>query len=143
MSTEGASPTEGLTAVLARARANWGWLLALGLLLVLLGGIAVAQSVFVTIASMVMIGVLMILGAVAHVVAALRAQGWKHFTLWIVGGLIYLLAGLAVIVNPVLASGILTLLVALTLLAAGVARIWMGVKARPGQGWAGWWRAEW
>lgn len=137
MTEQNAWAEERLADVLGRARANWGWMVALGVVLVLLGTVAVVQSVLVTIASMMLIGVLMVVGAVMHVVAAFRGQGWKHFLLWLVGGVLYLLAGIGIFANPVLASGFLTLLIAAALLAAGVARIWLGVKARPDQGW-GW-----
>ena len=129
--------TVGLGEALSQARANWGWLLALGLLLLLAGGFVIVQSVFVTMTSMMMIGILMIFGAALHVIAAFRGKGWKHFLLWLVGGVFYLIAGLSVIANPLLASSLLTLLISIALLGAGAVRVWMGIKARPDQGW-GW-----
>lgn len=128
---------DGLSEALAQARQNWGWLVALGVALLVAGGFAVAQAVLFTMASMIMIGALMIIGALTHIIAAFRGQGWKHFLLWLAGGILYLIAGLVTIANPLLASSFLTLLIGASLLASGIARVWMGIKARPDQGW-GW-----
>ena len=78
--------TGGLSEALAQARQNWGWLVALGVALLVAGGFAVAQAVLFTMASMIMIGALMIVGALTHIIAAFRGQGWKHFLLWLAGG---------------------------------------------------------
>ena len=51
---------------LERLRSRWGWFLALGILLIVLGMIALGSSVMMTLATMVFIGWLMIIGGVAE-----------------------------------------------------------------------------
>lgn len=137
MSELNETPADSLGAALARARDNRGWLIALGVALVVLGALAVGQSVLMTLASMLLIGALMIAGGLVQIIGAFRGKGWRHMLFWVLSGAFYVLAGLVVIANPVLASGVLTLLIAASLLVAGVARIWIGFKARPEAGW-GW-----
>jgi len=52
-------------------------------------------------------------------------------------GVLYLLAGFFAFENPLLASAVLTLFLAIALLVAGVFRIWVGWRMRPVKGW-GW-----
>lgn len=52
-------------------------------------------------------------------------------------GAFYAAAGLFAFVNPVLASSVLTFLLALALIVAGGFRIWVGFTLRPLAGW-GW-----
>ena len=120
---------------LVRVRSNWGWFVALGLGLIILGVLAMGFAVLTTISTMIFFGILMVMAAAMHVVAAIRAQEWQHSVLWGLGALLYLLAGVGVIVNPILASTMMTLLVAAGLMVAGVVRIWMSFHVRPGEGW--------
>ena len=47
--------TGGLSEALAQARQNWGWLVALGVALLVAGGFAVAQAVLFTMGSVAQI----------------------------------------------------------------------------------------
>lgn len=116
---------------------SWGRFMVLGVLLVVLGLFALGQLVLATVASMVIIALLMILAGVAHIVLAFSKDSWQRLLLLLAAGLLYLFAGAVTFVNPLLASIVLTLLIAISLLAAGAARIWFGIKARPENGW-GW-----
>lgn len=120
-----------------RLKKGWGWFIALGVLLLGLGTFAFVYVGVATIASMLTIGVLMAIGGVAHIVLAFRGDGWKDVLLLMLGGVFYLLAGALIFINPVLASSILTLMIAASLLVVGVVRIWFGIKARPEKSW-GW-----
>ena len=57
---------------------NWGWFLLLGIVQVVLGTIALGESVLMTVFSIVMLGWLLIIGGIASVVHAFsrpRARG--------------------------------------------------------------------
>lgn len=117
-------------------RAGWGWFIALGVVLLVLGGIAFANILLATVVSVYYVGILMLLGGIAQIVQAFRAEGWARLP-WLVGGLIYGVAGVATFVNPLLASAVLTLVLAFSLIVAGILRIVFGVQIRPQSGW-GW-----
>ena len=106
-------------------------------MLVLLGFVALGNLVVATVASIFVLGVVMIAGGIAHIVLAFRGKGGRSFAGGLLGGLLYLLAGVLVFSNPALASSVFTLLIAFALIAAGAARIWLGLSMRPEKGW-GW-----
>lgn len=116
---------------------GWGWFIILGALLIALGLFAFVYVGLATVASILMVGMMMVIGGIAHILLAFRGEDWKRFLLLILGGILYLLAGAFVLVNPLLASSILTLIIAFSLLAAGGARVWFGFWARSeeGRGW--------
>ena len=124
-------------AALAAVRSKWGWFVALGVALLILGALAFSNLFVATLASVIYIGVVMMLGAVAHIVAAFQLRRWGAFFLWLLSGLLYGAAASLVFYNPVLAAGALTLVAALAMVFAGGLRIGAGVRARPGNGW-GW-----
>ncbi|EYD74196.1 HDED protein [Rubellimicrobium mesophilum DSM 19309] len=60
---------------------------------------------------------------------------WGGFALWIGSRVIYALAGILAFANPLLASSALTLMIAVSLLVAGVLRLIVGLRERPRRGW--------
>jgi uncharacterized membrane protein HdeD (DUF308 family) len=64
-------------------------------------------------------------------------QTWGRFFLWLASGLLYALAGIFAFYNPILASAVLTFLLAISLVASGVLRAWVGYQNwdQKGSGW--------
>jgi uncharacterized membrane protein HdeD (DUF308 family) len=121
MSTNLASPLQPAEAhVLKR---GWGWLLFLGILEIILGGIAVGASVVATFVTVVFFGWLLLIGGILSAVHAFWRKQWKGFFLDLATGILYLVAGLMVIGNPGAAALTLTLLIAMFLLIGGIFRI--------------------
>jgi uncharacterized membrane protein HdeD (DUF308 family) len=116
---------------------RWGWLLGFGILLVVLGTVGLAVAVFVTLASVVFYGVFLLLGGVIQFVHSFQAGGWKAKLWHVLISLLYVLGGIVVVRNPILASTILTLFLAAAITAIGVMRIVMAFKMRGARGW-GW-----
>lgn len=77
-------------------------------------------------------------GRIAHIVLAFNGDGWKDVLPLFLGGVFYLLAGALIFVNPILASSLLTLMIAASLLAVGgrCAHL-VRFKTRPEKSW-GW-----
>ncbi|MEO5325875.1 HdeD family acid-resistance protein [Mesorhizobium sp. CC13] len=111
-------------------RSKWGWFVALGIALLVLGVVAAANLLVATVASVYFVGTLMIVAGVVEIVHAFGVKGWGSFFLWLLGGALYIVAGYLAFINPLLASAILTLFLAASLVASGVMRIWMGIKGR-------------
>jgi uncharacterized membrane protein HdeD (DUF308 family) len=61
---------------IVKVRASWGWFVALGIGLLILGIIAAANLLTATVASVLFVGVLMLIGGVAQIVLAFRVKTW-------------------------------------------------------------------
>jgi uncharacterized membrane protein HdeD (DUF308 family) len=109
---------------------RWGWFLALGILLVLLGTIAVGSSVAFTLASMWFIGCLMIFGGILQGSHAFMAKRWGGFFMDLLLGLLYVVVGMMVVANPVATAVDLTLLIAMFLIFGGTFRIALAFSIR-------------
>jgi uncharacterized membrane protein HdeD (DUF308 family) len=115
---------------------NWGWFLALGILLIVLGLISLGYAVAMTIASVLLFGWLMIIGGVMEIIHAFRARGWSGTFIELLTGILYAVAGFMMIANPGVAAVTLTLLIALLLMFSGIFRIGAALMTRfPHWGW--------
>jgi uncharacterized membrane protein HdeD (DUF308 family) len=130
----GASVSTSLSDVL---RHNWGWLLVLGLLQIVLGATAICVPMIGTVASALFVGWLFLVAGVAQVVHAFQGRGAKGFFLHLLSGLLYLAAGALIVLYPMGGALTLTVFLAAFLLVEGGVRMWLGLHLRPGEGW-GW-----
>ncbi len=121
--------------VFGEVRGNWGWLLALGIVFVILGFIGLGMTFAVTMASVLMYGVLLLIGAGVQFVDAAKCKGWKGIIWHVLIALLYAVAGVAVIENPLAASAILTLMLAGALIVVGLARAIMAFQMRAVRNW--------
>lgn len=131
------SPSGSLGAAMREARAKWGWFVALGVLLLVVGGVAAANLLVATVASVFFVGTLMLIAGAGQIVHAFSVKDWGGFVWWLLSGVLYAASGVIAFMNPLLASAVLTLLLAASLLASGILRVWVGFKERPQSGW-GW-----
>ena len=116
--------------LLSQSGISWGWLLALGILMTLLGVIGLGMTYWLTIVAVFWFGVLAIVGGVAQILDAFHHKGWKGFAWHVVMGLIYIIAGLAMIAMPVSSAFWLTLFLAASLVVVGVIRIIIAFQMR-------------
>jgi uncharacterized membrane protein HdeD (DUF308 family) len=125
------------TPSVATVRDKWGWFLALGILLLILGFLALANLLVATVASVFYIGMMMLTGGIAYLVHAFQVKGWDHILFWAASGILYTIAGLLAFWNPALTAAIVTFFIAMALIVAGIFRLWIGLKMRPmrGSGW--------
>ena len=54
---------------------------------------------------------------------AFQVKGWGKFVLWVLLGVLYIVAGFATFENPVLAAALLTAILGFALVASGIMRI--------------------
>jgi uncharacterized membrane protein HdeD (DUF308 family) len=116
-------------------RAKSGWIVALGIVYVIAGLIALSSVVFATRITVFVVGVMMLISGIAEVINAFQFRSWGKFLLWLVVGLLYIAAGLVTFVNPLLAAAVLTLLLGIALAVSGVMRILLGFSMREGMSW--------
>ncbi len=129
------SLTEAQQAIFGELKKNWGWLLAFGILSIVLGTIGLGMTFALTEVSIIFFGVLLIVGGVFQLFDAFKCKGWKS-TLWhVLIALLYIVAGISMVSQPLMAATTLTLIIAWILIGVGVARIIMAFQLRPTQGW--------
>jgi uncharacterized membrane protein HdeD (DUF308 family) len=111
-----------------RLRGKWAAITAFGVLLVALGAAALFFSLIATIVTVTLNGVLFLIAGAAEIGIGMHSREWGRFFLWVIGGLVYIAAGILCIVNPVVASVALTLLLGAGLIAAGVVRTFLAFQ---------------
>ncbi|TIR62102.1 MAG: HdeD family acid-resistance protein, partial [Mesorhizobium sp.] len=89
---------------IGRTRDKWGWFVALGVLLLIFGGIAFGNLFIATVASVYVVGWLMLMGGVIEIIHAFGVKTWGRFFYWLLSGLLYAVAGFFAFYNPLLAS---------------------------------------
>lgn len=116
---------------------NRKWYILSGVILVLFGLVLLASLPFATLTVVYIFGVLMMLGGILHFVAAFKifSGGYRFF--WALFGILYLIAGYYAFSTPVKTAIVLTDLLAIFLIIAGVVRLFNAILFRSVQGW-GW-----
>jgi uncharacterized membrane protein HdeD (DUF308 family) len=102
----------------------------MGIALIILGAIAISSSLIATYATVLVFSMLLLLGAIFQVFTAFWGRRWRGFLLHLLAGVLYFIAGVFMIENPIAAAATLTLLVAACLLVGGILRIVLSVAER-------------
>ncbi|MCC6610538.1 MAG: HdeD family acid-resistance protein [Burkholderiales bacterium] len=114
---------------------NWGWLLALGILFIVLGVVGIGMAVTLTIASLLVFGVLLLAGGVVQLIEAFKNKGWKSVLWHVLIAILYIVGGITVLDDPILASKVLTLVLAGAILGIGIVRVAVALQHRGTAGW--------
>ena len=126
--TEGRPPSLGSMA--ERLRHRWGWIVAYGVLTAVLGLVALVLTETATIASVLMVGTLIMVAGVVEIGIGLRSRGVGRVLAWEIAGALNLLVGLFAVAMPATASVVVTLLLGAGLIATGVVRMVVGFETR-------------
>jgi uncharacterized membrane protein HdeD (DUF308 family) len=116
-------------------RAKSGWIVALGVVYLLAGLVALGSVVTATLASVLVVGVMMIIVGVAEVFNAFQIKTWGKFLLWGLLGVLYIIAGFVTFENPLLAAALLTLILGGVLVASGIMRIFLAFSMKRATPW--------
>src|SRR5690242_6204043 len=116
-------------------RSKCGWIVALGVVYVIAGLIALSSVVFATKVTVFVVGIMMVISGVAEVINAFQFKSWGKFLIWLLLGALYIVAGLLTFENPLLAASVLTLLLGAALVVSGVMRIILAFSMREGMSW--------
>jgi len=115
---------------------NWGWFLAFGVALVLLGIVAIIRTVTTTVVSMVFFGWLLVLASLIEFVESFMVGKWAGFFLHMLIALLFGIIGGLMVNRPVMSAEAATLLMSVFFLLAGsyqlVASFWTHLT---GWGW--------
>lgn len=121
--TSGSLNTLSASSDVQPLRAKWGWIVALGVVYLIAGFVALGSVLSATVVSVFLVGIMMIIAGVAEVINAFEVRGWGKFVLWLLLGALYIIAGLVTFRNPLLAAAVLTLILGVALVASGIMRI--------------------
>ena len=131
-STEASQP---FGTVLGPLRAKSGWIIALGVIYVVAGFIALGSVVMATVVSVFIVGIMMLIAGSAEVIHAFQVKSWGRFLLWALLGALYIVAGFVTFENPLLAAAILTLILGVALITSGIMRIILAFSVKEGVPW--------
>src|SRR5271166_2390300 len=115
---------------------NWGWFLAFGIGLMVLGILAIVRSVAATVVSMLFFGWLLVIAAGIEIVQLIMVGKWAGQLLHVLAAVLFGVVGILIVWRPVVTAEILTLLMGAFFLVAGLFQLiepfWIGL---PGWGW--------
>ena len=121
--------------ILGSMHIKWRWLLGLGILFVLLGMIGLGASFALTLASVLIFGIMLLIGGGYQFADAFRYSGWKSRLSHILIAVLYVIAGVIIMNDPMGASSIFTMMIAGALIAIGIVRIFMAFQMKQVKGW--------
>ena len=121
---------------LPNLRRRWGWFLALGIFLIVVGVLAIQRPEVATLTVVEVIGFLLVFGAGAEIVSSFWARRWGGFFLHLLTSLLYLFVGAVILERPGLGAAGYTLMLAVFFVASGLFRIVFALSQRfSGWGW--------
>ena len=119
-----------------RSHHCWPWFLGLGVLLIVVGIMAIGAAFVATLATVLIFGWLIVAGGVVQTVNAFLARSWRGFFVYLLAGILHIIVGVLMIEHPLRAAEVFTLLIAALLLAGGVLRVCYALIDRfPGWVW--------
>lgn len=130
----------GMPAEIREALAkNWKLLMAGGILSVVLGAIAIILPPLASVTITYVVGILLLVGAVAYVAEAI-SRGTTGHRIWsAIVAVVYVIAGVWILINPIEGTITLTIVLIVFFLAMGVMRFVAGLQMRragePNAGW--------
>jgi uncharacterized membrane protein HdeD (DUF308 family) len=115
---------------------NWGWFLALGIGLLVLGVAAIARSFVATVATLLFFGWLLLFASGIEIVQAVLVGHWAGFFHHLLAAVLFGVIGFLLVARPVISAEALTLVIALFFLISGVFQLVGSLfVAFPGWGW--------
>jgi uncharacterized membrane protein HdeD (DUF308 family) len=119
---------------------SWGWLLALGLVLILFGGLILTTPLGVVTASLtteIWIAAALVAAGVLQLMHGMKSGDWSHASWQVLGGIISIIGGVLIFVYPTIGLLSLTMIIAITLVAQGITSLLVsgGVADWSGRRW--------
>lgn len=126
-----------LIAGIEEIRNSWGWFLALGIVLMILGAICIAGDVSATFATVLVFGWLLLISGILALIQAFRTMSWGGFFLHLLSALFRGFTGYLLIRYPLAGAASFTLILASFFVVSGVFRaIGAGAIKFPRWGWS-------
>jgi uncharacterized membrane protein HdeD (DUF308 family) len=115
---------------------HWGWFLAFGIGVLVLGIAAVVRAFAATVVSMLFFGWLLVLAAGIEVAQAVMVGHWAGFFLHLLAAVLFGITGLLMVIRPVISAEVATVFMAMFFLIGGLFQfVGAAAVALPGWGW--------
>ena len=124
-------------AVLAGMKRATGWSIVLGILMIIAGIIAMLAPWEAGLVITLVVGWSAIFNGVVQIIYGFRTHGGWHVLLEVILGIIYIVAGIYLLMHPRVGLLALTLFLASFLLVYGIFALFLAFRMRPHRGW-GW-----
>lgn len=120
---------------MASLRDKWGWVVGIGVALLVCGLLALSNMVLATFAVVLFAGWMMIISGVIEIIHGFRIKTWGRFFLEVLVGVLYVVAGVFTLMAPPAAAAVLTLVAGAAFAASGIVRIVMAFQMESGTPW--------
>ena len=129
--------TQGLHSPGALVKKATNWFIAVAVLFILLGIFAIAEPFAAGLGVTLLVGWLLVFGAVAHFISAFKGGGAKRVILQLLVGIVYLMGGLYFLTHTIMGVSTLTLLLSGVIVAEGVLEVvaYFRLKSAHGASW--------
>jgi len=108
---------------ISQIQKHWGWFLALGALLIVLGLAVISSSYYATVFSVILLGVFLIAAGVVQIIQAFMAHKWTGLLMSLLIGILYLVTGFLCLTKPEITAIALTFWIAAFCFIAGLFRM--------------------
>ena len=118
------------------ARKHWGWYLALGVVLMLVGLYCIWAEGLATAASVLVLGAILFVAGISQIIGAFMTRGAGHVILMLLVGVLDIVVGLMLIEHPAIGALTITLFIAAILVFSGIFRFFSALWLQmPQYGW--------
>ncbi len=117
----------------AAIRGGWGWFVGFGIVLLVLGGIALWNAVDATLVTAFLVGLALVVGGVVEVIGAFAVE--RSFGMRIlhgVLGVLYVVGGVYMMANPDFGAITLAIVISILLIAQGLVKLWFAFTRESG-----------
>lgn len=112
------------------AHKYWGWFLLIGLLLIALGALAIGYAKWATEFTVIFLGFLLAGAGILQIISGFYTRKWTGFSISLLLGLFYIIAGCVCIFKPIEGALGISLLIAALLLVGGGFRLGSALRFR-------------
>jgi uncharacterized membrane protein HdeD (DUF308 family) len=116
-------------------REHWGWFLALGIIFIIGGVLAIFAPGLASLTVAVVVAIVFAWIGIMQIIQAFGTKSWSGFIWELIIGLVMLAGGIAIWVDPVFGAAWLTIIVAAVFIAKGVFQVIFSFRMRPHSGW--------
>ena len=114
---------------------NWGWFLALGIICVIVGILAIIFPLASSIAMKILLGWLLLITGIAHIIHCFSARNWRGFIADLLLGILFIISGGWLAFFPIAGLMALTAFLAIVFVVQGIFEIVLAFQTRPIGGW--------
>ena len=118
-------------------RYKWMPVLLHGLMLILCGAVAIVLAEIATFATGLIVGAALVVAGLGQILQAFQVKSWGGFIWNLSTGIVEVVGGALIYLNPVAGAVAITILIAIVFLVQGFDQIAFALKVRPRNGW-GW-----